>query len=372
MEIKKLLKQLVSIPSTYPHEANIQNCIEDLLTNEGVSYVKQKVEDSRCNIVAQKGRGNKTISLYAHLDTVPVTDGWKTDPYKLTIQGDSAYGLGTYDMKGGMSVAIKTFLEYEPKHIKTQLLLCVDEENISKGGHTFMQSLLSKNLSCVISTEPAFMHGINGIVIGRSGRAVYVVTLRTKPEHFMFYQPTIDIALHASKLIQKLQKLQIDKGNGMRQFLFVRKIVTEAKGMSTPDTITLEIDAAILPPATNESILKRIQSIMLNILPSCITGTVEYYKRPTPFLSPYSLKQNDAYLNALSQAVAEVAGTKAVPYFRSSVADENIFGAAGISTLGIGPVGGNAHSPNEWVSLSSLEKLYQILNNFLVKVDILH
>lgn len=369
MEIKKLLTQLVSIPSTYPHEANIQNFIEELLTHEGVSFVKQKVEDSRCNIIAQKGHGKKTISLYAHLDTVPVADGWKTDPYKLTVNGDEAYGLGAYDMKGGMSVAIKTFLEYTPKHIKTQLLLCIDEEYISKGGHTFIRSPLSKDVTCVVSTEPAFKHGINGIVTGRSGRAVYVVTLKTKPEHFMFYQPSLDITLYASWLIQKLQKLARDKGDGMRQFLFVRKIATEAKGMSTPDSIVMEIDAAILPPATNETILERINSIMSGILPDGISGTVEYYNRPTPFLSPYVLKRNGPYLKALKQSVMNVTGTKAVPYFRSSVADENIFGAAGISTLGIGPIGGNAHSPNEWVSLSSLEKLHQILNNFLVKVD---
>jgi di/tripeptidase len=52
------------------------------------------------------------------------------------------------------------------------------------------------------------------------------------------------------------------------------------------------------------------------------------------------------------------------------VADENIFGAKKITTLGIGPIGGNTHAPNEWVSISSMEKLQKILMDFLTQIDI--
>lgn len=41
------------------------------------------------------------IDVYAHSDTVPVTrENWKTDPFALTIVGDSMYGRGTNDDKG--------------------------------------------------------------------------------------------------------------------------------------------------------------------------------------------------------------------------------------------------------------------------------
>ncbi|MCH5197269.1 MAG: Sapep family Mn(2+)-dependent dipeptidase [Oscillospiraceae bacterium] len=40
------------------------------------------------------------MMLLAHLDVVPEGDGWTKDPYKLTLEGDIAYGRGTTDDKG--------------------------------------------------------------------------------------------------------------------------------------------------------------------------------------------------------------------------------------------------------------------------------
>ncbi len=40
------------------------------------------------------------LMLLAHLDVVPEGDGWTKDPYKLTVEGNIAYGRGTTDDKG--------------------------------------------------------------------------------------------------------------------------------------------------------------------------------------------------------------------------------------------------------------------------------
>lgn len=40
------------------------------------------------------------LMLLAHLDVVPEGDGWTKNPYKLTVEGDKAYGRGTTDDKG--------------------------------------------------------------------------------------------------------------------------------------------------------------------------------------------------------------------------------------------------------------------------------
>lgn len=41
-----------------------------------------------------------SLMLLAHLDVVPEGDGWTKAPYKLTVEGDIAYGRGTTDDKG--------------------------------------------------------------------------------------------------------------------------------------------------------------------------------------------------------------------------------------------------------------------------------
>ena len=96
---------------------------------------------------------------------------------------------------------------------------------------------------------------------------------------------------------------------------------------------------------------------------------VNFVKRETPFLEPYEIDKNNPYLRLLSKSVSETTKKKAIPYFRSSVADENIFGSYGFTVLGIGPEGGNAHAPNEWVSITSMKKLNLVIMNFLKKAD---
>jgi succinyl-diaminopimelate desuccinylase len=48
------------------------------------------------------GEANPKILFVAHFDVVPVGDGWNSDPFKLKVEGDRAYGRGTCDDKGNI------------------------------------------------------------------------------------------------------------------------------------------------------------------------------------------------------------------------------------------------------------------------------
>ncbi|MBI4973675.1 M20 family metallopeptidase [Candidatus Roizmanbacteria bacterium] len=364
-KLEALTKQLISIPSPYPNEMKLANFIKTFFKQKGYKVFEQKVEDNRSNIIVEKGSGKKTILLYSHLDTVGIVDGWKTNPLRPVVIGDKLFGLGSYDMKGGMAVNINTFLEHEAKNIKLRLLFCIDEENISKGGYVFANSSFMKDVDCVLSPEPAFAHGVNGIVTGRIGRAVIQVKLTYPSQHFYFYNPQNDINIVSALVIQKLK--QIYKKNGdAKEFAFVRSLQSQSVGMSTPQEVFIELDTSVLPPKTNKDMLASVTQIISKITQAHnVKYEVNFKKRETPFLSGYKLSENNKYLKQLSQSIISVTGKKAVPYFRSSVADENIFGALGKTVLGIGPEGDSAHGANEWVSVSLLTRLQDIYLNFL-------
>lgn len=373
-EIINLLKKLIEINSVYPNELVLLKFIEQVLKKGGYKIAKQAVEKNRFNILVEKGLGKKSILLYSHLDTIGIVDGWKTNPLKLTVKTNRAYGLGSWDMKGGMATNIIAFLNSQPKNFKLKMALCVDEENISKGGHKLMNSDFMKDVVCIISTEPSFFYGNNGIVTGRPGRTVFTVQISGRPNHYALYDKNIDINIFVSEFIQKLS-LEYKKSANKKQFLFIRKINSETIGVSTPNKIYLEIDSSIVPPKTSDQVKTEIENIAKKInqkYEQYFTVSVDYFKRETPFLESYEIKKDNLYLSLLKKSIFKTTGKKAVPYFRSSIADENIFGSQGKTVLGIGPVGGNAHAPNEWVSLGSLEKLYNILNDFLVTVDKLY
>ncbi len=369
-KILDFLNKLVSIDSHYPEEKNLCMHLNHLLEDHGFIQ-KQRVENNRFNLVVEKGKGKKSVLLYSHLDTIGVANGWKTKPFKLTVVGNKAYGLGSWDMKGGMAVNILNFLNFQPKNFTLKIAFCVDEENISKGGYRLINSNFMKGVECVVSPEPAFYYKNRGIVIARPGRAVYVIKIKGLPLHYALYHPALDINLFLSDFLNELKRLNkfSNKKNG---FIFARRIESKTTGMSTPHEISLELDSSILPPKTNKQLLEEIKNLAKIIkrkYGNYFSVNVSFLKRDTPFLNSYEISKNNKYLKMLKQSVSEKIGKKALPYFRTSISDENIFGVHGITVLGIGPNGGNAHAPNEWVSLSSLEKLYIIINDFLNKVD---
>ncbi|KKQ24279.1 MAG: ArgE/DapE-related deacylase [Candidatus Roizmanbacteria bacterium GW2011_GWC2_37_13] len=369
-QIQKLLKQLVSINSIYPNENNLVLLLEKMFKSD-YKITKQKVENKRSNLLVEKGRGKQTILLYSHLDTVDIIEGWKTDPLDLKVIEDRAYGLGSWDMKGGMSTNILSFFNSQPKNFKLKMVFCVDEENISKGGFKLMNSKFMKDVVCVISTEPSFFYGNNGVVIGRPGRTVYQMEITGRPNHYALYDHRIDINLFISEFIKNLRGLYKKNGN-KKQFIFIRKINSKTIGMSTPHIINLELDSSIIPPKRSDQIKKEIENIAIKVntkYSNYFKFKINYLKRETPFLESYEINKNNKYLKILSKSINKITKSKAIPYFRSSIADENIFGSFGKTVLSIGPTGGSAHAPNEWISLSSLEKLYNILNDFLIRVD---
>ncbi len=367
-KILSLLKKIVSINSIYPKENNLINFLFRYLKEKNISVTKQMVSENRYNLLATKGKGKETILFLAHADTVGLTGTWQTNPFLLTKKGDQLFGLGAWDMKGGLVVNILTFLEAEPRNYQLKLAITVDEENISQGGYILANSDFVKNVDCIISTEPAFKYKEGGIVIGRSGRAVYQVILERPSLHTAFYHPKKDLNVLMAEFIGELKKIYLEK-NGQKRLIQVRKIETENIGMSLISKISLELESIMTPPLTHQLVKNKLNYLLKKIVrkyDSAIKFQIDFFPRKTPFLEPYLIKKNNHYLKQLKKSVKKITHQQPILYFRSSVADDNIFGAMGKIVLGIGPEGGNAHNANEWVSLNSLIKLKEVLTDFII------
>jgi len=66
-KITSLLKKLVSINSIYPNEKELGNYLFNFFKSKNYKASKQSVEKDRYNIIVEKGKGKKTIGLYARL-----------------------------------------------------------------------------------------------------------------------------------------------------------------------------------------------------------------------------------------------------------------------------------------------------------------
>lgn len=370
----KLLEKLISINSIFPHEKELATYIKGWVKkNVDCKIETQKVEQGRVNLMFTKGNGGKTILLSGHLDTVPVVEGWETDPHKAVVDGDKLIGLGAWDMKAGLSIILKTLKEFEPKNITLKVALTVDEENYSVGMHKLIDSGYLEGVDFAIVPEPGFVHGENGIATGRSGRASFIVDVSGKSAHGSFPELGINAIQEAAVFLQQLKnlRLSINKEIG-NSAIYPRMINSEAKGFSIPDICTIEMDSKLIYPDTPEGILEKLKNAATKLYKSkklSFMPNIYFKKRPTPFCSPYLIDKKNVYVKICEESVKKVTG-KAVLFYRNSVADECIIARRlRVPVVTIGPAGGNAHQANEYVEIQSVETLASVYLTILSKMD---
>ena len=81
-------------------------------------------------------------------------------------------------------------------------------------------------------------------------------------------------------------------------------------------------------------------------------------ERHTPFLKPYITPEDGLVSRFVKTVEGEVT-------YGKSVGDYNVF-ATMMPTLVHGPIGGGWHSPDEWVSITSIEK---VMGNYIRFLD---
>lgn len=364
MNTLKQLRDLISIKSIYPQEAKASRLLKGKLEQFGFQTKIQHVEIDRFNVLAEKGEG-KALLIYGHLDTVALTSGWNTNPYTLTQKGDKLYGLGAWDMKGGLTTILSAIEGFEPKGFKLKLAFVVDEENISLGMHTLIQSGWLKDVVGAISPEPGFDYGLKGIAMGRIGRSVYKVTVKTQGGHVYMVGKRASAIEEACKILVAIKKMKQMKHKDLGEsVIFPRFIKGGANAMSIPSHVEFELETQQVPPQTTEIVLQELQNIIAKLKLN-VEVTITPVERSTPFCQPFVIDKKDYFVQQVSQVLQKTIGEKPTYYYRRSVADENRIAALGIPVLTIGPKGGNAHEPNEWVSKKSLIQLTQFFRNLL-------
>lgn len=173
---------MISIRSVNGHEAQMADYVANVLRELGMdphySYFEEDTARERPSVwsVLDSGRPGKTVLLIGHIDTVGVSDRWKTDPFTPTEIDGKVYGRGAMDMKGGLAAILET-LTYYAAHldeINGKILACfvADEEGLSKGTY----QLVAED---VIHADYAIMGECryDNVAVGFRGRYSFEVTV---------------------------------------------------------------------------------------------------------------------------------------------------------------------------------------------------
>jgi acetylornithine deacetylase len=366
-----LLTELVEINSVNrtlsdgPGERQIAEFVSRKLTALQLKAEIQKVGPNQCNVVAVvpgKDR-RRSVLLNAHFDTVGVAG--MDEPFTLRRDDDRLYGRGTYDMKGSIAIMMLLagyFTQHKPP-LDILITFVSDEEDKSAGMEYLVQHWLPR-------FSPAPVGGVflepteEDIGVCHKGFTWYELTVAGKAAHGGRPEQGIDAILPLQSALAELNRIQLElqdrTPDGLLGLPLIHSsIVRGGSELSVvPSRSCLQWERRTLPdesPAGYSGELERIiEAVRSHPGDHGVEGR-EFFVRP-----PYRVPHDAEILKRLEKAAPQ---SKQVGL--SFWADSALAGAMGIPSILFGPCGHGAHAIDEWVSLSSLKRVYGVLKAFI-------
>ncbi|MGE9008208.1 M20 family metallopeptidase [Leptospira interrogans] len=307
------------------------------------------------HLVARSSWGQDTpgILVLSHLDTVHPLGFIERLPFK--IEGDSAFGPGIYDMKGGAYLAYHAFRQICADSARSPLgitQMFVSDEEIGSPTSRALIETEGRKAKYVLVTEPARDGG--KIVTGRKGVARFEVFIKGVPSHAGTRPEDGRSAIRElGNVIQTLEAM-----NDLKRGVSVN--VGVVRGGTKPNVIAeeayAEVDMRVPGIADSEELVSKILGLKSRTEGVTVTVTGEL-NRP-----PYEKGNAGAALYEHAKTLAAEIGFDLVDTFTGGGSDGN-FTAPHTATLdGLGVDGKGAHTHYEQMYISSIEPRARLLH----------
>ena len=298
------------------------------------------------------GRDQPGILVLSHLDTVHPMGFIERLPFR--IEGDSAFGPGIYDMKGGAYLAYHAFRELLAMGAGSPLgvtQLYVSDEEIGSPTSRALIEAEGQKAKYVLVTEPARDGG--KIVTGRKGVGRFEVFIKGVPAHAGSRPQDGRSAIRElANVIAALEGL-----NDPKRGISVN--VGVVRGGTRPNVIAeeayAEVDLRVQTMADAEELVAKILNVKSRS-EGISVQVVGGLNRP-----PYEKGNAGAALFEQAKTLAAEIGFELVDTFTGGGSDGN-FTAPHTATLdGLGVDGKGAHTHYEQLYISSIEPRARLL-----------
>jgi glutamate carboxypeptidase len=299
------------------------------------------------------GQDAPGILVLSHLDTVHPMGFIERLPFK--IEGDSAFGPGIYDMKGGAYLAYHAFRQICAADARSPLgitQLYVSDEEIGSPTSRSLIEQEGRKAKYVLVTEPARDGG--KIVTGRKGVARFEITIKGVPSHAGTRPEDGRSAIRElGNIIQTLEAM-----NDLKRGVTVN--VGVVRGGTKPNVIAeeayAEVDMRVPTIADSEELVPKILNLKSRT-EGVSVKVVGELNRP-----PYEKGNAGAALYEHARTLAAEIGFDLVDTFTGGGSDGN-FTAPHTATLdGLGVDGKGAHTHYEQMYISSIEPRARLLH----------
>jgi succinyl-diaminopimelate desuccinylase len=302
-------------------------------------------------ITAQAGPADGPLVIFhGHLDVVPAFPGQFTP----RVEGDRLIGRGAYDMKGALAAMMLATGDAAEQDKVRVLFLCVPDEESEDVEDRSTDRMIADGLrgDFAITGEPTDLHigvqakGVLAIRVQLSGRAAHGST------------PWLgdNAILKAHDAYRRIETLPFGRESSDmfdRPSINLARIEGGDAFNKVPDTCWMDVDIRYLPTQDPGEILAQVRAIPDLEVIKCFTR------------APAMVSRQNPYVLALRDAVSGAIEGEALSIGRDGASDAISFLEVGVPAVEFGPVGGGHHGPDEWVSISSLDRYRLALGDFI-------
>ncbi len=364
--VARLTEDLVREASDNPGgtEAGVVEVLANALRVAGAEVWREEVKPGRPNLRAHVGAdgGGGGVLFLGHSDVVPAGVGWTGDPFTPRRDGDDLIGRGVTDMKGGLAAIVVALaaVHAEAPEVPIAVLCTVDEEADARGIlHHVAHAPPSRHALCIVA-EPTSMTTITGC----RGAANLRIELRGHSAHAGRPSDGASAILAAAELIAVIDADHARLGAHPHPVLGAAtwNIGTIDGGHGTsivPDRCTLTVDRRTLPHEDPERILDALlaetrERVRASGRPGAdsieVSGIVEMS------MPGFSIDPGESVVRRIREVVREVGGAGDADVWTASCEGGFICRHHGVDAVVLGPgdLPGQAHQPDERVSVTEL------------------
>lgn len=299
------------------------------------------------------------IAYLVHMDVVSA----KPDEFKLKIKDDKAFGRGTSDMKFSIPMGIELLNELilNKSKLSFVLVMTTDEETGGENGCGYLAEKFKFRPKCLIVPDG----GDNLTFVNKSKGVCWLdVTSKGTPAHasrpWMGKNALDPLILLGKKLIENYGK------NSLKENWETTMNIGQIQGGISVNQVcpeaVMKLDFRFPEGNSVQKITKEVTSLAKKFS-SNIEVTLASSTLPTFTDTGLSVVKN--FINSMEKAY----GKKIVISPAYGASDSSHFARYNIPVLMIKPMGGEIHSANEWVSISSCLKFYDGLKIFVKRLE---
>jgi acetylornithine deacetylase len=346
-QVLKHLEALVSFDTRNPPRDISTGGIFDYLRAQLHGFRVEVTDHGAGAVSLLAVRGNPTRLFNVHLDTVPSSEGWSSDPLKLRLTSDRAIGLGACDIKGAAAGLLAAAARTRGD---AAFLFTTDEEAndarciaafLAKD-HGFREAVVAEPTKC----EAVLAHrGISSVLVkfrGHAGHASGADALHASALHNAMRWGSAALEFVESQAHQRFGGL-----TGLR--FNIGRVEGGIKANMIAPSAEVRFGFRPLPSMPIDALHEHLRSLRGS-------AAIESYQET--FHGP-SLPSGDSISGAEQRRLQarDLADAMDLPIGNAVDfwTEASLFSAAGLTALVYGPGDiAQAHTADEWVALDQL------------------